>query len=146
MFKWLKARRERREQSIRVAIAATKERIELVDFVPTVTADDVLRIIRRDFPDALPNELLAELGHFEQHRVHAAILKLSEGNRERVDQFVQLADQDFRDVLTLAESPSFFELVLSPEEFIERPIEEIKAIGQNYRDQYFAWFNRKIGP
>lgn len=57
MLKWLTARRERREQFRR----AVMERMKIANFVPSVTADDVLRIIRRDFPDAIPNEVLAEL-------------------------------------------------------------------------------------
>jgi hypothetical protein len=146
MFKWLTARRERREQFCR----AMMERMELASFAPTVIADDVLRIIQRDFPDAIPNEVLAELRvygpaqyHFEEHRVHAAILKLSNGERERIGQFVQLADKDFRDVLTLAEMPGFSKIMLPVQEFAKRPINEIERITQSDRNQYLEWFNRK---
>jgi hypothetical protein len=94
MFKWLTARREGREQFRR----AVMERMKAVNFVPTVAADDVLRIIRRDFPNAIPNEILAELSaygptqrYFERHRVHAAILKLSKGKQGRIGQFLHTA-------------------------------------------------------
>ncbi len=147
MFKWLKARRERREQFLR----DVRERMEFAGFVPTVSADDVLRLIRRDFPEENPSELLAALSrygtekyHSEKHRVHAAILKLSNGNRERVDHFVQNAMNDFRDILMPAELPDYSNLMfgLGPREFAKRPIEEIKAIAQNDRDQYIKWLNR----
>ena len=146
MLKWLTARRERREQFRR----AIMERMEVANFAPTVSADDVLRIILRDFPDAIPNEVLVELNaygpaqhHFEQHRVHVAILKLSNGEQQRIVKFVQLADKDFRDVLTLAEMPSFSKIMLPLQEFAKRPIEEIEWIKQSDRNQYLEWFNRK---
>lgn len=146
MFKWLAARRKRREQFRRDMM----ERMELANFAPTVTADDVLRIIQHDFPGAIPNEVLGELSaygsaqhHLEQHRVHAAILKLSNGKQERMTQFVQLADKDFRDVLTLAEMPGFSKIMLPVEEFAKRPFDEIETITKSDRNQYLEWFNRK---
>ena len=145
MFKWLTARRQRRKQFRRDMM----ERMEFANFAPSVTADDVLRIIRRDFPDAIPNEVLDELSvygpaqhHFEQHRVHAAILKLSDGEQERIVQFVQIADKDFRDVLTLAEMPGFSQIMLPVKEFAKRPIDEIESITKSDRHQYVEWFNR----
>lgn len=40
----------------------------------------------------------------EPHRVHLAVLKLSEGKMERLKYFVKQAQDDFRDVLYWAES------------------------------------------
>lgn len=148
MFKWLKARRERREQFLR----DIRERSEFANYVPSVTAEDVLRIIRRDFPGVNPSELLAALGpygaeeyHTEKHRVHAAILKLSNGDRDRLGQFVQNAVRDFREVLMPAEMPGFHQLLLAqqPREFAQRPIQEFKAIAQKDREQYIDWLNRE---
>lgn len=151
MFKWLKARRERRERFMRDFM----ERSQFANFVPGVSANDVLRLIHRDFSAAIHNDVLASLNrygtetfHSENHRVHAAILKLSNGNRDRIDHFVQIAMRDFRDVLMLAELPSYFTLMdeLGMRDFAKRPIEEIKALAQNDRDQYLEWLSRENRP
>ena len=145
MFKWLTARRARRQQFRRDMM----ERIAVANFAPTVTDDDVLRIIRRDLPNAVPKQVLDELNvygraqhHVEQQRVHAAILKLSNHDRKQITQFVQLADKDFRDVLTLAEMPGFSKIMLPVDQFAKRPIYEVESITKSDRDQYLEWFNR----
>ena len=52
-------------------------------YVPVVTRDDVLRIVRRDFAATKVPVVLVALdgyGNGEPHRVHLAILKLSDGD------------------------------------------------------------------
>jgi hypothetical protein len=74
--------------------------------VPQVTRDDVERVVRRDFaPEQRDTviSLLGEYGDSGSSRMQLAILKLSDGDVEKVLEYVVLANQDFRDVLMLAE-------------------------------------------
>ena len=73
--------------------------------------DDVLAAIRATFPKGSRTrawELLDTIGpaahEGERERVQLAILKLSEGNDEKLRQCVDVAKRDYRDVLLLAES------------------------------------------
>ena len=81
-------------------------------YIPAATADDVLRIVRRDFPDERSGSVVrllrgygTETWHREVHRVHLAILKLAGGDPERLLEHLQVAAIDFRDVLFAAECP-----------------------------------------
>ncbi|HEX3625011.1 MAG TPA: hypothetical protein VH280_06225 [Verrucomicrobiae bacterium] len=81
---------------------------------PTVTAEDIARIARREFPPENVSEVLAiideygiEKWHREPTRVRLAILKLAEGSIERLRNHVETAKWDFRDVLSWAEYPEY---------------------------------------
>jgi hypothetical protein len=85
--------------------------------VPRVTREDVLRIIRRDFPARSSAKILAILDEYgvepwrgERDRVQLAILKLSGGNVERVRHYTEIARSDYRDVIAPAEYPRFWEV------------------------------------
>ena len=82
--------------------------------VPQVSADDIERIARRDFPDdriADVMAMLAEYGtekwHPEPARVRLAILKLANGSLEKLRSAVDRAKRDYRDVLAPAEYPNY---------------------------------------
>ncbi len=82
--------------------------------VPQVNRVDVLRIVRRDFAlndEQLILELLSEYGELEWHReidrVHLAILKLSQKSLDKLIDTVQIACEDFRDVISNAEYPNY---------------------------------------
>jgi hypothetical protein len=73
---------------------------------PTVTNADVERIVRRDFPAARVEEVLAMLEeyggeewHREAPRVRLAVLKLAEGRMDRLRYEIEGAKCDYRDVL-----------------------------------------------
>lgn len=76
--------------------------------VPQVTREDVERVIRRDFaPEQWEtvSSLLDEYGDSDSSRVRLAILKLSGGDVEKVLDYVERANEDFRDVVGPAEYP-----------------------------------------
>src|SRR6266567_7531746 len=74
--------------------------------------DEVVAVVQRTFPDsncAHVLELLEDYGvesyEREHERVQLAILKLSEGNEEKLREFIAVAKRDYRDVLFWAEYP-----------------------------------------
>lgn len=113
--------------------------------VPTVTAADIERIVRRDFPNRVSDALaiLDEYGsgtwHHESHRVHAAVLKIANGNLDRLKREIKTANADYRDVLAYAEYPSYFQRVPGPGSLPAAQTRQI--IDADWR-QYQEWFNR----
>ena len=79
---------------------------------PDVTAADVERIVRRDYPAerfdevfAILNEYGTEDWHPESDRVRMSVLKLAGGKFDQLRGHVEAAKMDFRDVLSEAEYP-----------------------------------------
>lgn len=111
---------------------------------PLVTADDVAKIVRRDFPPeqvAAVTDLLNEYGsenwQRERHRVRLAVLKLASGNFEDLRRSIEAAKSDYRDVLAWAEYPAYFSQgAFASEAERERTIE-------SDWHQYEAWLNRE---
>jgi hypothetical protein len=72
---------------------------------------EIVAIVQRIFPESASRvlELLDNYGvesyERERERVQLAILKLSEGNEEKLREFVAVAKRDYRDVLFWAENP-----------------------------------------
>lgn len=86
-----------------------------MDYIPQVSRDDVVRVVRRDIPAAQQADVLnvlSEYGNQEWHvdrdRVHLACLKNSDGCIDNLRTQVEMASQDYRDVLAEAEYPRFF--------------------------------------
>jgi hypothetical protein len=113
---------------------------------PDVTAADVDRVVRRDYPADLVDDvhqMLNEYGQEDWHpeidRVRMAILKLAAGNLEELRTQVGIAQRDFRDVLSEAEYPLYtkkwFRIDKLP------PDEQQKIIDADWK-QYQAWLNR----
>lgn len=74
--------------------------------------DEVIAVIQKTFPESSWERVLVLLDTYgvesyerEPERVQLAILKLSEGNEERLREFVAVAKRDYRDVLLWAEYP-----------------------------------------
>jgi hypothetical protein len=106
--------------------------------IPNVTADDVERIVRRDFPPDRIGEALAILGEFiseNPYRVRLAALKLAAGKIERLRYEVDRANYDYRDVLVAAEYPGYWKQVPTS------PAEEQRIIDADWK-QYEDWLNR----
>ena len=113
---------------------------------PTVTAADVDRIVRRDFPADRVDEVHARLidygseeWHPEIDRVRLAVLKLAAGNLEELRMHLGIAKIDFRDVLSAAEYPLYtkkwFHIDKLP------PDERQQIIDADWK-QYQAWLTR----
>jgi len=113
--------------------------------VPVVTDDDVARIARRDFP-AQADEVLALLAGYgaeswerEQPRVRLAVLRLADGDMERLLQQLAYAKLDYRDVLMGAEYLAYATLTLhTPKPSAE---DAQQAIEQDWR-KYEEWLRR----
>src|SRR6059058_1118641 len=76
------------------------------------TRDEVVAVVQKTFPESAHARVLELLDTYgvesyerERKRVQLAILKLSEGNEEKLREFVAVAKRDYRDVLFWAENP-----------------------------------------
>src|SRR5438132_12781113 len=74
--------------------------------------DEVVAVVQKTFPETAHARVLGLLDGYgvesyerERERVQLAILKLSEGNEEKLREFVAVAKRDYRDVLFWAEYP-----------------------------------------
>lgn len=115
--------------------------------VPMVTADDVERIVRRDFPsdkhDAVMkmlNEYGTETWHREEVRVRIAILRLVEGRFDQLRSHVEMAKQDYRDVLAYSEYPNYMRTV-PPSGQSAEAIEQ-HSINRDWQ-QYLVWLHKR---
>ncbi len=84
----------------------------MVQTVPQVSRDDVVRVVRRDYPTVPAEQVLAILDAYGagtsergRDRVHLAVLKLAAGDLEELRRQVDAAKRDFRDALAEAEFP-----------------------------------------
>ena len=109
--------------------------------VPQVTDDDVRRVAIRDFGQeklSLVQSILGEYGtetwHREVARVRLAILKLAEGNLERLLNEILVAIQDYRDVIAPAEYPTYRR--------IEKDNAKLQKVYEDDWKQYNAWLNK----
>lgn len=110
--------------------------------VPTVTPDDIDRLVRRDFPGLDPVEVISKLHNYRQtfgsnERVLAAILKLASGDASAVDRYVDAANADPRDVLAWAEYPRYLNEVSPSTTGASRDF----AVRADW-EQYRSWFDR----
>src|SRR6476660_6018173 len=74
--------------------------------------EDVILVVQQTFPETSHSRVIELLDTYgvesyerERERVQHAILKLSEGNEEKLREFVAVAKRDYRDVLFWAENP-----------------------------------------
>src|SRR2546423_14078701 len=74
--------------------------------------DEVVAVVQKTFPEDAHSRLLELLDTYgvesyerERERVQLAILKLSDGNEEKLREFVAVAKRDYRDALFWAENP-----------------------------------------
>jgi hypothetical protein len=109
------------------------------------TRDLVLTKIAHTFPNHAPAEILAILDrygtkphHPERDRVHLAILMLSEGKLDKLDHYVNVADQDYRDVLSWAEYP---EQSCTSTWKLDPADPKLAEILRRDREQYLAWLH-----
>ena len=108
----------------------------------SISTELVLRVFEKLFgahPDAKAlREALLKYSDKESPRVHLAILKLSEGDTDKLMSFIEAAKVDYRDVLAWAEYP---EQLRSGKTRYNTPLEEYEAILRADRTQYEAWLD-----
>ena len=113
---------------------------------PKATRELVRFIIRREFPTEDANGVLKILDRYcghERDRVHLAVLKLSQGIKAELLQWIDTANRDYRDVLSPAEYPHYLEH--SFEALRKNPALR-KKIEEEDQRQYIAWLERREGP
>lgn len=111
--------------------------------VPSVTSDDVERIVRRDFEEEQFAAVMAILRGYETNRrgaapdrVHLAALKLANGSVETLRCSIESAKRDFRDVLAYAEYPQYMERVVPGRDLSAD--ERLRIIDSDWK-QYEKW-------
>jgi hypothetical protein len=113
---------------------------------PTVTVNDVERIVHRDFPQeqfAVVMDILSEYGaekwQRECFRVRLAVLKLANGNLKDLRRCIETAKRDYRDVLAEAEYPGYMKRISQTQELAS---EERQKIIEADWNQYETWLKR----
>jgi hypothetical protein len=80
--------------------------------IPQVSALDIERVIRRDFPVEVRDDVAALLEGYAERgavRVRLAILRLAGGDLVKLRDLVAAACSDYRDVLAWAEYPEYLD-------------------------------------
>lgn len=110
--------------------------------IPKITAEDIERIVKRDYPPKHYQEirsLLETLQTPEALRVKAAILKLGDGNLQKLKSMLKTATMDYRDVLAYAEYPYYF-LNVQDQSGDDK---KHNAIVKRDWQQYLEWLHKK---
>src|SRR5438552_5666014 len=101
------------------------------------SGDEVVAVAQKTFPESAHARVLELLDGYgvesyecERERVQLAILKLSEGNEEKLREFVAVAKRDYRDVLFWADNPE--EAKLDTPEKRERIKERMKKMFEKF--------------
>jgi hypothetical protein len=134
------AKSDKRGWLQRVFFAPSRERIIVMPL--TYTRDLVLKKVADCFPDpAVASEALTLLDTYGEEsaegraRIQLAILKQCDGQLDRVQQLLGLAERDYRDLLVGAEYPEEFPASS------KTPPDEMAAIRRRDRAQYEKWLN-----
>ncbi len=112
---------------------------------PSVSNEDVERIVVRDFPADVARVLtiLHEYGTGERHReinrVRLAVLKIAAGSFDGLHSAIETAKLDYRDVLAIAEYPEYLRSVRPPEGLSSG--EKQRIIDADWK-QYSEWLAR----
>ena len=109
-----------------------------------ISKKTVLDKIKIYWPDLKSREVLSILNkygdedyHKEQVRVHLAILKLSEGQLDKLESYLESARSDYRDVLAWAEYPE--EMMLGYTAKSQMTPDQITELRRRDREQYLNW-------
>jgi len=113
---------------------------------PNVSAADVERVVRRDFPPEQVESVLSLLNEYgvedwqrEADRVRLAVLKLANRDLQQVRDWIGQAKMDYRDVLGPAEYPLYGKKWGRMDRLTEE--EQKKIIDADWA-QYEKWLKR----
>lgn len=101
--------------------------------------DLILAKIKQTFPNEETEKIFSILNNLHElnrERTQLAVLKLSAGNLEKLSQALEVAKNDWRDVLAWAEYP---EEMQNPTWKMDAG--EVKKIRERDRQQYLDWLN-----
>ena len=102
------------------------------------------KIIRRDYSIYPIKDILKELNKYsdyEKYRVWAGILKLSNGNMNRLKKNVIKANNDYRDILAYSEYPEYSDKIGFDDDKFTR--KELNEIIKRDKQQLDIWRKRK---
>jgi hypothetical protein len=117
---------------------------ELRQPIPDVTAEDVKRIVRRDFPVAAFEDVMAIVAEYASRwesatpRIQLAALKLANG-RDSLRRWIDAAKLDYRDVLVPAEYPKYSKKTLRGRTLSKH---ERHQLFESDRQLYERWLRR----
>lgn len=112
--------------------------------VPNITELDIKRIIKRDFPKMEFEDINDILKKYNSenskssNRVYASILKLSNSNITLLKKYVDEANYDYRDIISMAEYPNYSEHAFEDDLAMEL---EKRLINDDWI-QYESWLNK----
>ena len=113
--------------------------------IAKISKNDINRIILRDYSITNKDEVLNILSKFKGddekgiYRVWAALLKISNGDIDRLDKNIENAIIDYRDILAIAEYPEYSQKVgFNSDKFDKK---ELKKIIDSDWHQYQEWLN-----
>lgn len=108
--------------------------------IPNISLTDIQRVISRDFTKDDQGVVIRILEEYKsethkgQYRVWAAILKLANGQVDKVSMYVEKAQKDFRDILSLAEYPLYSKHIFNDDLSDDKKNKLIKNDWKNYQD------------
>ena len=103
-------------------------------------ADSIEKRIGRMWPNEDPQEILDLLNQYTGRgsgQVKLAILKLCEGDKERLPELLKTAQRDYRDVVAAAENPRMFKLRAAERK--EMPGRKLEALKRRDKREYKKW-------
>jgi hypothetical protein len=110
---------------------------------PKISSKTLEKIIERDYGNCV-SEIKEKLKSVRsdtlkgQNRISAAILKLANGDIDKIDNYIEIYKKDFRDVLAGAEYPLCFSF-----SFGEKNKQELRAIYLSDWKNYLKWLKKK---
>ncbi len=111
-------------------------------FIPTVSFQDIERVVQRDYPENIHREIfeLIRVSDIqEKNRTVLACLKLATGDIKKLKNEIKFSIGDWRDTLLPAEYPFYSKIMFRTEKFTEKEISEIILKDKN---QYLSWLNQ----
>jgi hypothetical protein len=102
--------------------------------IACVSAGDVERIVRRDFPKEHVNPVMETLGNYARE---SGSRELAQGDLESLQKWISAATRDYRDVLAAAEYPQCIQRGMFA--LRELPAKEKQQIIDNDWKQYQEW-------
>lgn len=117
------------------------------DFVPQLSEATIQKLEESIFPSDATDHVLSMLAtygtkphHLERNRVHAAVLKIANGDLAELQRQLAIADRDFRDVVGAAEYPSQMRIGFVGMERIGP--ERLQELREFDWQEYSAWLGR----
>lgn len=118
-------------------------KINFLGFQPAakVTTNELQRLIAREFPNQI-DEVTFKLYKVKgdtsdgRNRILAAILKLANKDFSSLEEYIEMANTDYRDVLSQAEYPRCSKLG-----FVDFDKKKMKCIYLDDWREYSKWFN-----